>query len=170
LASWIRKNKGAVSRFHEEDDEDSRNVHAGHDPDDGEQIDRPDGIEPLEADAFLRLRAHLWSDLHSIGCSYRRIAKLFGVYKELVEQAIKDVPDFIRVDRRPAERYFDRLRAVMAQEPKNIAEFAELMQRQAGTLGLEGGILGGMGIRRNSVETIIGSPRKSQARKFKASE
>jgi hypothetical protein len=135
---------------------------------DGYQIDRPETIGQLEPEAFARLRSILWSDLHSVGCSLRKIAGLFKVNKDLVARAIKDVPDHIRVGRAPADRYFDRLRKVVESDPGNLKEFAERMQREAGTFGLEGGILESINIRRSSVDTIIGMPRKTRAKTPKA--
>lgn len=160
LASWIRKHKVERPRCHDGDDDSMPADHAGHDVDDGCQIDRPEGIDPLDSEGFARLRSILWADLQESGCSLRKIAALFGVSKNHVARVIDDIPDQVRFGRRPSERYFNRLRSVMSYEPSGLNEFVELMQREAGTLGFEGAALHDMGIRRSSVHTILGAPQR----------
>lgn len=165
MASWIRKHKFDSPRLSSDDcDDDDRSSHAGHDIDDGYQVDRPDGIDPLDDEAYERLRWLMWSDLHQAGMPLRNIAAMFGVSKNCIHRAIAGIPESFRVDRRPSNRYFDGLREVVALKPQSLDEFTELLQRRAGTFGFERIIFHNAGIHRSSVATVLGKPRKSQAK------
>lgn len=132
---------------------------------DGCQIDQPEGIFPLDDSAYERLRITIWSDMQRAGCSLRKIACIFGVTKDQVSRSIKFVPDYARDEQRVSKRYFDRLKDVVDSNPKNLSEFIESMQRKAGTLGFEHSVFHNAGIRRSSVHTILGSPRKPKTSK-----
>jgi hypothetical protein len=166
LASWIRKHRNDVSRhqLNDDDDEYIRRNHVGGDVNDGCQCEPPEGIDPLDCDAFLRLRSIFWADLHEAGMPLRKIASLFRVDKNLVARAISQIPDSILVGRRPGEKYFDNLRDVVASNPRSLRKLIELAQRKAGTFGLEHFAFRGAGIHRASVETILGRPRKFKAK------
>lgn len=153
MASWIRRDES-----HEDGNQAARNKF------DGYQIDRPEGIDPLDDMNYARLRVFLWLDLESVGCSQRWIARLFGVSKDRVRRALDDVPEQVKKDRLPADRYFDRLKAVVAKDPKDVEEFGRMMMAEAGTLDLQKVAFSNAGLHRKSIGTVLGKPRKSQAK------
>lgn len=147
MASWIIRDKDSIKKGQV----------------DGYEVDRPDGFDPLNDSSYEKIQAIIWMDLNDVGMPMRAIASLFDVSKSHVSRSINKLPESIRLNRRPVDRYYDRLRKVVSMNPKNITEFAEFLQREAGTFGFEKIIFQMAGVRRSSVPTLLGCVRKSRA-------
>lgn len=143
MASWIIRDRDSIDRGRF----------------DGCEADTPDGFLPLDKSSFQKIRAILWMDLQEVGMTQKDVAALFGVGRSTVSQAINNLPDSIRNNRRPADRYYKRLRDVVDKNPKTIAEFAELLQRSAHTFGFEKIVFKLAGVRKGSVATLLGEAR-----------